>query len=216
MSAEVTWRDGFNEFDVLHVVWPNAGSAEVDLGINNLMAQLMAIRRTCEAGFTRQDAAYQLLNPYDTAIQLELGTIKVDLKTTVNPEETVGNKMDNMQASIHQMQTTLNADDITQRFIRAENRILSVEDDMKMKYDTLNKIAEKQNIAIASITKDGDPTNFGTRLAYNKSLLESRAIQNLEVFSGQRTDYKEWSHVVKTVAYDVSKDKAIEFRMEIG
>ena len=75
-SATATWREALDEFDIYHVPLSNTGAQTTDDNFNMIISQLAALRRACEAGFTKLDQNISDLNSYDTAVRTEIAGIK--------------------------------------------------------------------------------------------------------------------------------------------
>ena len=170
------WQENIQAFDLLHQVFPNTGHQITDANINNLISQLATLRRTAEIGFSRMEQTLSKLDKYDEDLKADLLSIKTELATSIEPSITMGAKMDNL---------TNRANDIDNKFANAEQKLLIIDNENKLKYDALNKILEKHATGIQNIK-----TSSGGGETKSRSLLESKAIQSIKNFDGNRANYK--------------------------
>ena len=110
-----TWQENLQAFDLLHQPLPNTGHQITDTNMNNLISQLATLRRAAETGFIRMEQTLRKLDKYDGDLKADLLSIRTELATTIEPNITMGAKMDNLANR---------ANDIDTKFANAEQKLL--------------------------------------------------------------------------------------------
>ena len=191
LSRMTTWHENLTEFDTNFVPLQNTGSDAVDGNINALIRQISALRKAAESGFTKMQSVIANLDQYDYALKDDLLAIKKEMLTGIDPGIALGVKMDTVTTKLATM-GNMTESMVMDRVNAIELRILQLEDNNKNKFVAIDRILDKPTNGLQTTVSDGGAVNTsGNR---KRSLLESKAIQGLKTFDGDRATYKEYLH----------------------
>ena len=119
-----TWQQQLNTFDTTRQPGiPLANvmdqQAAMDDNVNNVINQITMLRNIIEVGYTKMETACAQIDGFSNMVKQEVSDIKQMMVTNMNPDLSIGAKMDLVGARIDSM-SPINTPEVVQLFDKVE------------------------------------------------------------------------------------------------